>query len=307
MSKVTNLKFNKLLRFNHPSSNSIRHYSQNAYNFLFQIYHIILCNINLCWFYLTPNKTLNHKEIPIIINNRNRLTFLQQLIDSLIIRGYNNITILDNDSTYPPLLEYYKTKPCNIIFLNKNLGYDALDKIPLFKQIRKNYFVYTDPDIIPINECPADFLNFFLNTLKKYPTVQKVGFSLKIDDLPDHFDTKKHVIDWEKKFYTNLISDKYYLAPIDTTFALHRPFSTLSTKGRLKMFRTSHPYVARHMPWYIDSANLSEEEKFYVEHVQIGTHWSKGLELKESSFKKLVHFLTGWKKTKPLSDYRNKV
>ena len=141
-------------------------------------------------------KKIDYKEIPIIINNRNRLTFLIQIIESLKSRGYNNIIILDNNSTYPPLLDFYKTTDCNVVFLDKNLGYDALAKISLYKKIRKNYFVYTDPDILPIEECPDDFLKFFLETLKKYPTVQKVGFSLKIDDLPDKYESKLQVIAW---------------------------------------------------------------------------------------------------------------
>jgi hypothetical protein len=233
-------------------------------------------------------KKIDYKEIPIIINNRNRLTFLIQIIESLKSRGYNNIIILDNNSTYPPLLDFYKTTDCNVVFLDKNLGYDALAKISLYKKIRKNYFVYTDPDILPIEECPDDFLKFFLETLKKYPTVQKVGFSLKIDDLPDKYESKLQVIAWEKKFYDNQINDKLYFARIDTTFALHRPYATISTKGRYKMIRTSYPYAARHLPWYNDSSNLSEEETFYINHVEIGTHWSKGLELENQSFLKRI-------------------
>lgn len=226
------------------------------------------------------------------IGSGNRSSFLKHLIDSLKKRGYNNIIILDNNSTYPPLLDFYRTKLCNVIFLNKNLGFDALDKIPLYKKIRKNYFVYTDPDVVPIEECPDDFLKFFMDTLKKYPTVQKVGFSLKIDDLPDNFESKKQVIAWEKKYFDKQIDNKLYLAQIDTTFALHRPFASLSLKGRLKMIRTGYPYTARHMPWYNDSANLSEEEVFYINHVEIGTHWSKGIELRNNSyFFRLIRYL----------------
>ena len=48
-------------------------------------------------------------NVPIIINNRNRYTFLKLMIEQLTSFGYKHIYILDNDSTYPPLLEYYKT------------------------------------------------------------------------------------------------------------------------------------------------------------------------------------------------------
>ncbi len=47
-------------------------------------------------------KKLPYKDIPIVINNYNRLEYVEKLIKSLQSRGYNNIHILDNDSTSMP-------------------------------------------------------------------------------------------------------------------------------------------------------------------------------------------------------------
>jgi hypothetical protein len=264
------------------------------YNHIANIYYSILVLRNS--FFSKIAKKLDFKDIPIIINNRNRLTFLKMLIESLQRRGYHNIYILDNASTYLPLLEYYKTTSCKVVLLGKNMGFDALEQIPLFDKIKKNYFVYTDSDVVPVEECPVDFLDFFLNTLKKYPEIQKVGFSLKIDDLPDSFSQKQDVINWESQFFQQKISDGLFLAPIDTTFALHRPYARLSTKGRFKNIRTEAPYTAYHMPWYNDSKNLSEEEKFYIDHVEIGTHWSKGFGVENQSFIKRLFKKKKYKK-----------
>ena len=90
---------------------------------------------------IRPN-CLDVKNIPIIINNRNRLTYMKMLISSLEKRGYNNIYIIDNDSTYPPLLDYY-SKECiyPVFYLNKNVGYNALWDSGLIRKFRKNYFV----------------------------------------------------------------------------------------------------------------------------------------------------------------------
>lgn len=228
-------------------------------------------------------KVNNPKDIPIIINNRNRYVFLKKLIDSLETRGYKNIIIIDNNSSYEPLIEYYKTLPYQIIWSKENLGYMALSKLDLYKKVRKSFFVYTDSDVVPIEECPEDFMAYFLAVLKRNFWVSKVGFSLKIDDLPDFYDKKDNVIDWEKQFYNKTIG-KNYIAPIDTTFALHKPYAFISAKGIFKMIRTSFPYEARHMPWYNDSNNLTDEEKFYIESVEIGTHWSKGLDLGHVNF-----------------------
>ena len=219
-------------------------------------------------------KKPQYKEIPIIINNRNRYTFLKEQIDWFQARGYKNIIILDNASTYPPLLEYYASLNCKIIFLQKNLGYKALELTDLYKKIRKTYFVYTDPDVVPIDECPDNFMEKFLSLLDKYPLVQKVGFSLKIDDLPDEYEKKEDVIAWEQEFWEQKIDDISYLAPIDTTFALHRPFARISKSGSNKMIRTAYPYTARHLPWYFSVDNPSEEDQYYKDHATIGGHWT---------------------------------
>jgi hypothetical protein len=232
-----------------------------------------------------PSKIKDYKQIPIIINNFNRLDSIKRLIESLEIRGYTNIFIIDNLSTYPPLLEYYKTCSYKVFYLKKNLGMEALWASGIYKTFKKDFFVYTDPDVVPVDECPADFLLFFLETLKKYKLAQKAGFSLKIDDLPDCYAMKKDVIDWEKQFFDHKRGDLLYWAPIDTTFALYRP------RGKKKhafysieMYRTAFPYMARHLPWYINSENPEEEERYYFSHTVMKTRWSeKG---KEYFFKK---------------------
>lgn len=59
-----------------------------------------------CYYYcretLAPSAIKEGMEIPVIINNFNRLTTLKQLTKALVDRGYTNIYILDNASTYPP-------------------------------------------------------------------------------------------------------------------------------------------------------------------------------------------------------------
>ena len=86
---------------------------------------------------------------------------VHKLISSLESRGYRNIYIIDNNSTYPPLLEYYNELPYNIFRLKSNLGYLALWKSGIYKKFKNQYYVYTDSDIIPQKDCPHDFLIYF--------------------------------------------------------------------------------------------------------------------------------------------------
>jgi len=215
------------------------------------------------------------ENIPIIINNINRITYLKKLIHSLEKRNLKNIYILDNASTYKPLLEYYKTLPYEVIYLGKNVGHLALWHTNLYKRFYRDYYVYTDSDVEIIDECPKDFLQFFLNEMKKNTKIDKIGLGLKIDDLPDHFQNKNQVIDWEKQFHQKRINKLFFVANVDTTFALYRPGRTHGANKYLLMCRSAFPYELRHLPWYLDLSKLSEEELYYIHHAKTITHWTE--------------------------------
>jgi hypothetical protein len=225
---------------------------------------------------IIPSHIDDYKDIPIIINNFNRLETLKKLILSLETRGYLNIYIIDNLSTYPPLIEYYKTCRYTIFRLEKNMGPDALWASSIYKKFKNDFFVYTDSDIVPIVECPDDFLLFFLNTLKENKLARKVGFSLKIDDIPDSNLLKKYIIKCEEHFFHDFKKGNLlYRAPIDTTFALYRPRGKRRhANNSIEMYRTGYPYLARHLPWYTDSKNPDAEEKYYLEHLEMKTFWT---------------------------------
>lgn len=224
--------------------------------------------------FLFKTKITNSYDIPIIINNRNRLTFLQELIHSLEIKGYKNIYIIDNNSSYEPLLKYYEICQYKIFRLNENVGYLALWKTNIYKEFINDFYVYTDSDVVPTEDCPDDFIDKFLKMMKSDIKLMKIGLSLNIDDLPDHFLMKNEVINWEAQFWQNESKDRnYYVANVDTTFALYRPFMK-GGASRLKMYRAKKPYSAYHRPWYNDSKNMSEEEKFYIESAKTSTHWT---------------------------------
>src|SRR5665213_132298 len=99
---------------------------------------------------------VDYKNIPVIINIRNRFTYLIFLITWLEKAGMKNIIILDNESTFPALLEYYSTTKHRIVKLGNNLGHLALWKSDLYKEIENKFYVYTDPDVVPVDECPVD-------------------------------------------------------------------------------------------------------------------------------------------------------
>lgn len=258
---------------------------ENFKNNIRSVLHFCLDSFVFLYINLLNKKAIrkNYHSIPIIINNFNRLSTLCNLVEWLKENKYSNIIILDNQSTYPPLLDYYKTCDVKVIRLDKNYGHLALWKSGVYQQFKWNYFVYTDSDVLPIEECPNNFLLNFYCVLAKYFSLKKVGFSIKIDDLPDHFSLKEKVIEYEKKYWINHFHDLGFDAPIDTTFALYKPFTNLRF-GEVytqKAIRMKPPYTIRHLPWYNNLQNLTSEEIFYIEQANTSSTISKQFRGKE--------------------------
>ncbi|MDQ3535831.1 MAG: glycosyltransferase family 2 protein [Bacteroidota bacterium] len=214
-----------------------------------------------------------NKSVPIVINNFNRLSFLRKQIDYLHKKGFYNLYIIDNNSTYQPLLDYYKKKKVKVFYLKENVGYLAVWKTVLYEYFKDYYYVYTDADILPHDQCPDDFISYFKSLLDKYPHIDKVGFGLKTDDLPDEYILKDKVQEHESQFWNHEVEKDVYEAMIDTTFALYRP----RKKGGywLKALRTGGKYVALHLPWYTSSYTITEEDKFYNDNIKTSTHWTE--------------------------------
>lgn len=219
------------------------------------------------------------RKIPIIINNFNRLSFPQQLITRLEGWGYHNIIILDNNSTYPPLIEFYKQTKHEVIHLKENKGYMALWNSDIFERFRRSYYVYTDPDVLPLQSCGENFLADMLVTLKKYAEIEKLGLALCIHDLPSHYAFKEQVIALEKAYWQKKVDTDLYDAPVDTTFALYKPLAR-GNADQCKAYRLNGKYGAQHLPWYEDSAHPSEEEMYYRAHVSKNSSYWMNLEKK---------------------------
>lgn len=207
---------------------------------------------------------MDYKHIPIFIISYNRLSDLRLLIERLNRDGYKNIIVVDNASDDKNLLMYLKSLDCRVELLDKNYGHKVVWKSGLFDDIINNsYYVVTDPDILPTEECPSDYIKFFKQVLDCYPEVTKVGFSLKISDLPIENPFRMDVIRWESFFFDKVISMKplLYKADIDTTFALYRPGKIVDFFSSI---RTGKPYEARHLPWYWSKDNYSDEIEEYL-------------------------------------------
>lgn len=213
------------------------------------------------------------ETIPIFINVRDRLSCLEQLLKWLERAGHHNIILIDNASTYPPLLGFLEQCNYRTIRLKRNLGHTALWRVKELRSIIANHwFVYTDPDVIPTDRCPLNVVTYLHRQLQVFPFYLKAGLGLRLDDLPDCYHLKQQVIDWEQHLIGEEIAPDVFEADVDTTFALYRPGTPYITGPSI---RVQGRHSAHHLPWYSDSSQVDEEERYYRSHASPGvTTWN---------------------------------
>ena len=206
-------------------------------------------------------------NIPVFIVSYNRLSYLQQMIVQLEKMGLNNIHIIDNASSYPPLLKYYETCQHKVHFMHENQGHMVFWREKEFEQYRRDFYIVTDPDLAMIEDCPLDIVDTMFFELREHPYVKKIGPSLVVDDISPDTEYGKSILSVEMPYYVHrLKGSSLYYAPIDTTFALYLPDSISKHINFFEAFRMGYPYQARHLPWYKSSESLTQEDIYYEEH-----------------------------------------
>lgn len=175
--------------------------------------------------------------------------------------GYGNIHILDNASTYEPLLSWYENRPYKIrkIANLQGLALWNSDYINSFPQ--GSWIAYSDSDLELSSQIPNNFLSQMIGWADKYK-MNKVGLALKRDDIPEDNEYARGAKAWEAKYWERELEPNVYMAEVDTTFALIKvglPFQYPS-------LRIAGDFTARHLPWYANWDNLDEEELYYLSH-----------------------------------------
>ena len=213
------------------------------------------------------------KMIPAFIINYNRLTLPAKMAEFLSKNKNVDVYIIDNASTYEPLLEWYKTCPYKVIHMDGNHGHTVFWKKGLYTQyVKEGNYILTDSDL-DLSTIPDNWLEVLEEGLKKYPYA-KVGFSLETNDLPDT-PFKNEIQAWESQFWppkARQLDEMFIEAHVDTTFSLHRT----NEHGVYSSLRTNRPYTAKHVPWYYtDFDQLPEDEQYYFNTLKTSTLWSR--------------------------------
>mgnify|MGYP003650120476 CR=1 FL=1 len=228
--------------------------------------------------------------VPVFVNVFNRLTTTRNLCGQLAAMLNVRVVIVDNASTYQPLLDWYAECPHEVVRLDSNMGHHAPWLSGTVGKIATSgHYCVTDCDL-DLEGVPLDLMNVLRAPLVACVNglcgVKKSGISLRINDLPEW---QSEVVNWEQRFWKKPVGGQYYEAIIDTTLCMYSarlPHRHAMTIGGIKTVRTAMPYTARHMPWYLDCENLDEENQQYFGTASLSNSWKPSGKALASRFSK---------------------
>lgn len=236
---------------------------------------------------IKTNINLKETTIPIFITIFNKLTVLKKSVQSYYdnIKTPFEIIIHDNGTTYQPTLDWVKSKGFKYYKSENDMLAIAKTVEDWYKTNDAPYYVITDPDI-SLKGVNGDILEFLAHVLDSHSESVKVGLSLRLDCIPDHYQHKQKVLDWEPKCYKDSLKIEWkhkeydiYKANIATTFSLYRKqYKFVQCDSGYKSIRTGIPYVAHHLDWYLDLTKLKPDQIHYQKTAERNrAHWSVSL------------------------------
>ena len=214
-------------------------------------------------------------EIPIFIIAYNQYTFVKNMVEQL--QKYvssNRIHILDNKSTYAPMVDYLISieSTVHVHRMDRNYGHKVINKIDTFTTSKK--YIITDPDLTFNKNLPTNFISTLEFISDKYKS-GKVGFALDISSNVrlDVLYNGQNPIEWESQFWRNRIDNsdyELYAADIDTTFCLINKDYIGNT------IRIAGNFTCIHRPWLIGwQDDIPKDELDFYKTNNISSCWIK--------------------------------
>ncbi|MHC4091686.1 MAG: glycosyltransferase family protein [Planctomycetota bacterium] len=209
----------------------------------------------------------------VYILSYNLLTPLKVIVEQVQgLRDVTKIILVDNASTYPPLLDWLRNEcPVEVMWLKKNMGARCLWNIGLSFP---DYYAVCDNDM-DISGVPDDMLSVLRTGVDRYPDVIKAGLSWEISDLPPYsvgLGDQRHIDFWKDRR-----DDQFWNGDVDTSFAVYRPRAGWGGYG--PAIRSDRPYTLRHWLWYQDPRNPSDELRYCLSRQLIGVDYSAKFKL----------------------------
>ena len=219
---------------------------------------------------MTRKNTFNLATIPIVVICWNELTYIKNMVDQL--KHFDHpIILLDNHSTYEPLLEYYKEikkelgDKIEIRMLKKNYGCVVYQKL---KHTLPKVYILTDPDLELNKNMPKNFAEILYNISEKYK-VYKVGLYIEKIKKEDLLECSSYDFEWDKLIHP--IKNEKYKLFFDKLQHGATTFSLVNTKYRNEhnnpnrsAIRIAGDFIMKHLPWYKNSLNKIPRGELYT-------------------------------------------
>lgn len=208
---------------------------------------------------------------------RDRVTYAHLCLTALIEAGVEPV-VVDHGSTWPLAEDWLLAiEAAEVTVLRRGPGCHprSLWEWDTFRELCGDQkYLVTDPDVVPSDDCPADWVNWLSTLLDRRPEISKAALGLRLDNIPDSYQNKNHVLEWERQFWVNMTADGVCETVVDTTMAVYRPL-TEQPSFAMSALRTGPPYLADHLAWHEDLHNLDPELAWYHEHAERGiSYWT---------------------------------
>ena len=224
------------------------------------------------------SEDLIKENITAVIIGYNQYTYIKNMVSQLE-KYTKDIVVIDNNSNYPPLNDYYNNDfKYSLLRQKKNYGHSVYRQ-NWVKNITGDVFILTDPDLQFNKNLPNNFIHDLIN-ISNYYQSGRVGFALLIDSDDIRQDVTHagyKIKDWENRFWQHKLSYppnpnfELYSAEIDTTFFLcNRKYNDNNH------IRIAGDYTCIHIPWHLNfQDNLEENEYESYLKDNTSTNWFK--------------------------------
>jgi hypothetical protein len=217
-----------------------------------------------------------YEDIPVVVPTFNNPTYLRSMMFQLRALTFTRIYVIDNASTYPPMLDYLTdlAKEIRVIRCSKNFGPHFI-LAPQNRVQLPEAFCITDPDLKFNPRLPDDFLPQLIGLTERH-RIGKAGFALDISDRSRMWKRKfanknDSFTIWEaeqgfwKVKIDEIKGNPVYSVCVDTTFSVCNQ-KYFNIEDYLSAVRVGGDYTARHLPWYSDEPIPAEEAAYYTKH-----------------------------------------
>lgn len=223
-------------------------------------------------------RILVKKNMPVFVIGYNQLTYIRNMVRQLE-RYTTDINVIDNNSDFQPLLDYYENEFKYTLLKQKvNYGHKVFE-YEFIQKLTGDLYILTDPDLQFNPNLPDDFIDQLV-AISNYFKMHKTGFALLIDadDIRTDVIYKGCTIkDWERRFWAYRLnyppnpSMEIFYADIDTTFCL------INRRIGPSSIRVAGDFTCMHIPWHLNFEQMLESGEYenYMKNNNSTSWWFK--------------------------------